>query len=231
MTEMASPQTEDGYTRIANELLQALAFVNISGAEMQAFLVVLRKTYGFNKKEDAISLSQFCLATGMKKPNVCRALSKLIKKNMIIRIDNKPPTRYRIQKDYTKWTPLSKQIMLSKQITSVIQIDNKSLSKQIPTKESKDTKETITKEKGLLPEWIPQEEFEEYRKMRIRNKKPMTDRAVELAILKLESLKEKGHDPKKVLEQSTFNSWQGLFPLKPEEKKPYDPKAWVEKGD
>ena len=230
MTEMASPQTEDGYTRIANELLQALAFVNISGAEMQAFLVVLRKTYGFNKKEDAISLSQFCLATGMKKPNVCRALSKLIKKNMIIRIDNKPPTRYRIQKDYTKWTPLSKQIMLSKQIKSFIQIDNKSLSKQIPTKEI-NTKETITKEKDPLPEWIPQEEFEEYRKMRIRNKKPMTDRAVELAVKKLEKLKAAGHDPKEVLEQSTFNSWQGLFPLKPEEKKPYDPKAWVEKGD
>ena len=101
-----------------------------------------------------------------------------------------------------------------------------------PTTKEERNKEIKKKEnKEDFPEWVPQEEFKEYKKMRIGIKKPMTDRAIELAILKLESLKEKGHDPKKVLEQSTFNSWQGLFPLKPEEKKPYDPKTWVKKDE
>ena len=99
------------------------------------------------------------------------------------------------------------------------------------SKEREEGEKRKKENKGIFPEWVPQEEFEEYRKMRIRNKKPMTDRAIELAVKKLEKLKAAGHDPKEVLEQSTFNSWQGLFPLKPEEKKPYDPKAWVEKGD
>lgn len=215
----ASPQTENGYTAIANELLEALGRINVSGAEMQVFLVILRKTYGFKKKEDYISLSQFTLATGMQKPNVCRALSKLITKNMIIKIDKASPIKYRIQKDYTTWTPLSKLIRLSKQIMSVIHIDNKSLSKQMPTKESKDTKETITKEKALLPEWVPEEEFNEYKKMRKLIRKPMTERAVSLAIGKLEKLKNDGFDSKQVLEQSILHSWSGLFPIKEQEQK------------
>jgi len=65
-----------------------------------------------------------------------------------------------------------------------------------------------------LPEWVPEEEFNEYKKMRIKIKKPMTDHAVELAIKELEKLKDKGYDPKAVLEQSILNSWQGLFPLR-----------------
>ena len=69
-----------------------------------------------------------------------------------------------------------------------------------------------------FPDWIPKEEFNEYKKMRTKIKKPMTDRAVELAIKKLEQLKSEGHEPRAVLEQSIYNSWQGLFPLKPEFK-------------
>lgn len=142
---MASPQTENGYTMIANELLEAISRKLLSGDEHRLFWTILRKTYGFKKKLDQISLSQFVLATGINKQNVCRALSKLIKKNMIIRIDNKLSRSYSIQKDYTIWKPLSKQITLSKQIKDVIQIDNKTLSKQSTTKE-RDTKEIITKE-------------------------------------------------------------------------------------
>lgn len=72
-----------------------------------------------------------------------------------------------------------------------------------------------------IPEWIPLEEFEEYKKMRIKIKKPMTDKAIDLAIKKLETLKSEGDDPKEVLEQSILNSWQGLFPIKKEKKLTY----------
>ena len=133
---MASPQVENGYTMLSNELLEAYAMIRISGEENQLFWFIVRKTYGFKKKDDAISLSQFSLATGINKQNVCRALSKLIIKNMIIKNDNGLITRYRIQKDYTSWKPLSKKIIKK----SVIKIDNLPLSKKIHTKE------TITKE-------------------------------------------------------------------------------------
>ena len=57
--------------------------------------------------------------------------------------------------------------------------------------------------------------------MRKRIRKPLTDKGVDLAIAKLRGLaSESGvmdNDKAiKILEQSTFNSWQGLFPLKTE---------------
>lgn len=136
---MASPQIENGYTMLSNELLEAFSMVRISGEENQLFWFIIRKTYGFKKKDDAISLSQFSLGTGINKPNVCRALSKLITKNMIIKNDNGLITKYRIQKDYTSWKPLSKKI-----IKAVIKKDNLPLSKKIHTKE------TLTKEKTTI---------------------------------------------------------------------------------
>ena len=78
------------------------------------------------------------------------------------------------------------------------------------------------KEDFVIPEWIPKEEFEEYKKMRQKIKKPMTDRAIELAVKKLDTLKSEGYDPQQVLEQSILNSWQGLFPLK-DDRKEYQP--------
>jgi len=78
----------------------------------------------------------------------------------------------------------------------------------------------------IFPEWIPTEEFEEYKKMRVRIKKQMTDRAVQLAIKELEKLRAEGYDPKEVLEQSIFNSWQGLFPIKEQQKK-FDLDKWA----
>ena len=90
------PQLEDGYTRIANELIDAISAIRVPGEAMQIFWFILRKTYGFNKKFDAIALSQFLAATGLKKPNICRALKKLADLNMVvIKKDNK-----RYQKRY-----------------------------------------------------------------------------------------------------------------------------------
>lgn len=65
-----------------------------------------------------------------------------------------------------------------------------------------------------FPSWIPEEEFRNYIDMREQIKKPLTAQALKLAVRKLETLKAEGHDPKAVLEQSIFNSWQGLFEVK-----------------
>ena len=68
----------------------------------------------------------------------------------------------------------------------------------------------------IVPEWVPTQAWQGYEEMRRRNRKQMTDRARELAVKRLNELREAGHDPEAVLNQSTFNSWQGLFPLKAE---------------
>lgn len=120
---MASPQKENGYTPIAHEILLALAYTNLSNYEARIVYVLLRKTYGFNKSKDFLSVSQLVHYTGIKKSNVSRTKSRLMKRKIVIQIDN----QIAFQKDYEQW--LSKNLKhkeLSKQITGVIQIDNKS---------------------------------------------------------------------------------------------------------
>jgi len=57
--------------------------------------------------------------------------------------------------------------------------------------------------------------FSDYVAMRKQIKKPMTDRAVDLAIKKLNELSNGDSNIAiKIIEQSIMNSWQGLFPLK-----------------
>jgi len=131
---MANPQKENGFTAIANEIMDALVNYLIPGEQMKCLLYIIRKTYGFNKKEDMISNSQFVKATGLNKGNVSRAIKGLINKNLVIKDDNKRIPSYRFNKNYRKWKELSKK-------QPVIKADNSELSKMTPTKD------TITKDK------------------------------------------------------------------------------------
>ena len=49
--------------------------------------------------------------------------------------------------------------------------------------------------------------------MRRSIRKPMSERAKQLAVKKLIDLEKLGHSPTDVLQQSILNSWQGLFPV------------------
>lgn len=141
----ASPQVENGYARIANEILEALCRHRIPGEQMQCVFVVIRKTYGFGKKEDAISLSQFAAMTGMKRPNVHRALSELVSKKIlgVIKNDTRSTDKYSLNKDYLGWVPVIKKDTTP--LLPVINTDKALLSKMIPTKE------TLTKERKHCP--------------------------------------------------------------------------------
>ena len=102
---MASPQTEDGYTRIANELMEALCRASLSQNQFRVCLAIIRKTYGYGKKEDRISLSQFEKMTGILSQHVKRTLGQLEKMNMIT-VDKVSHMKifYGIQKDYEQWS-------------------------------------------------------------------------------------------------------------------------------
>ena len=55
---MADVQIDDGYTKVANELLEAIMRINLSSYEFRVIMAIMRKTYGYSKKHDYISLSQ-----------------------------------------------------------------------------------------------------------------------------------------------------------------------------
>jgi phage replication O-like protein O len=94
-----NPQLEDGYVRLARELLAALARTRIPGEPRQALDAIMLKTYGWQKTEDAISLSQLQALTKLERKYLCRALRFLEEHNFIIRKKG-PITRYAVNKIY-----------------------------------------------------------------------------------------------------------------------------------
>lgn len=112
---MVSPQKENGYTAIANELMEAFIKNPIPGTQMQCLLLILRKTYGYSKKTDAISLSQFAKFTNLDRRHIYRAIKELQKKNIIkvIKRSAKDGTKkcseYRLNKVYTSWVFVPKK--------------------------------------------------------------------------------------------------------------------------
>jgi phage replication O-like protein O len=135
-----SPQKENGYTPIANEIMEALMRVNLSPAETRVLWFLFRKTYGWNKKSDRIPLSQFSQATGIERRNVHRALKKLSSKQMIaiVQTDDRMAATYRFQKDYSRWKLSSKQTTPPR---TVVQTDDKTVV-QIDTLKRKERKKT-----------------------------------------------------------------------------------------
>jgi len=125
---MSSPQLENGYTKIANEIMEALSKYRIPGEQMQCLLFLLRKTYGYNKVCDRISNSQYVVGTGINKRNVKRALDGLIEKRTVVKKDNEYIPTYQFNKDYRLWRLLSKK-------TTSCQKRPKQLSKKTDTKE------------------------------------------------------------------------------------------------
>jgi phage replication O-like protein O len=142
---MASPQKENGNIPIANEIAEALAHTNLNGYENRYLWVLWRKTYGWHKKEDFISNSQFSDATGIKRPHIWRTQQMLIQRNIVTKLGNK----LSFQKDYTQWRELPKKVTVTKSGTRVTKLGTK-VTKSGAYKRNY-TKETITKETSDVP--------------------------------------------------------------------------------
>lgn len=150
---MTTPQIEQGYTKIANEIVGYLARTYMSSYESQILWAIFSKTYGFNKKEDWVSNSQFVEITGMHKAHVSRTLKKLMLRKIVTQSGNK----IAFQKDSRLWCKLPKQVTVTQIGTSVTQTGKKVtqmgflLPKQADTKDNIQktiTKDTITKERA-----------------------------------------------------------------------------------
>jgi phage replication O-like protein O len=73
----ASPQLEDGYVRIANELYDAILEKLSSYRHVKVVMAVIRKTYGYGKKEDDITISQLASLTGIHRNHVGATIKSL----------------------------------------------------------------------------------------------------------------------------------------------------------
>ena len=98
-----SPQVEDGYTKIANELLEAIAKFGFSSRQYKVLFAVMRKTYGYNKKEDDISCSQIASICALGKSGVSATITQLVKMRVLNRRQGRFGHVLSIQKNYRLW--------------------------------------------------------------------------------------------------------------------------------
>lgn len=128
-----TPQLENGFTKIANEILDAFSSNRIPGEQMQCLMVIIRRTYGYHSKEARISNTEFMIATGLKRPSICRALNSLIQKNIVSKKANSKEITYRFNKDYNSWKQLSKKLIVSKKANNRYQKSEQLLAKKLTT--------------------------------------------------------------------------------------------------
>ena len=72
-----------GYTQIPNDFIDRAD--DMTDAELRAMLQIIRKTNGWHKEKDRISLSQLELKTGMSRPAVINGLNKSLERGILSR--------------------------------------------------------------------------------------------------------------------------------------------------
>jgi phage replication O-like protein O len=113
---MTNVQPENGFTRVANELLEVVAYQKFNGTQSRIILTLWRYTYGFSRKEHDLSLTFISKATGIHKQQVKKEMDKLIENKVILVTEESTyNTSRKIQfnKDYSQW----KDLQLPKELT------------------------------------------------------------------------------------------------------------------
>lgn len=77
-------QLEDGFTRVANELLDAVMASGLSETELCVVLAVWRKTYGYNKKMDRVSNDQLEQMIAKHHTHCSTAKNQLVAKKVLV---------------------------------------------------------------------------------------------------------------------------------------------------
>lgn len=158
---MPGPQKENGYTPIANEIMEALCKYKMPGECRRVLDCVFRMTYGFNRKRVEISNNQIAEMTGLMRVNVVRSVRWLV--SMAILSSIKPDTTkgnksnvLEFNKNYTEWSKVVSDTILSQgSIKNCIKVVSKTSEKQNPTIIVKTNKESKQPFRYKIKKTIP----------------------------------------------------------------------------
>ncbi|HHH7267654.1 TPA: replication protein [Escherichia coli] len=218
---------DDGYTRFANELLEAIASADLTARQLKVMLAYVRKTYGFNKKTERIADEQIAQLTGLSRQNVNKAKKELISMNCLFMDGN----QIGVNREVSAWQ-FSKCLQVSNFVSkletkNVSKLETLNVSKlETHKRHSLKTKENINKPpispkkvsqkfdplETELPDWLSAEtwlSWVTYRKeigKSIKSKQSVTQ-----AINVLSRSLEKGYTPEEIINQSIASGWQGIF--------------------
>ncbi len=94
-----SPQLSNGYTRLVNELLEALIRQKLHGREWAVIMVVARYTYGYQRKTHCITGGQIANMTTISPNHARDVVAGLLAKKILHRING----CLGLQTDYSLW--------------------------------------------------------------------------------------------------------------------------------
>lgn len=103
---MSNPQKENGYTGIANEILEYIMKQNLNGTQFRIVLAVWRLTYGYQRTVNEMSINFLVTLIEANRRQVVRELNTLIARNIITIVETgKRKTRkISFNKRYDEWT-------------------------------------------------------------------------------------------------------------------------------
>lgn len=101
--DIHSPQLEQGYVRIANELLDAILAYPFTARQMKVVMAIVRKTYGYQKLVDDVSASQLAAVCGLQRTHVTATLNELASMNIITKAPGTYGSVVGINKHYRNW--------------------------------------------------------------------------------------------------------------------------------
>jgi DNA-binding transcriptional ArsR family regulator len=182
-------------------------------AETKCLLYIFRRTYGFQKESDEISLTQFETGmknkegevldkgTGLKRNNIYKALESLSERGIVLINKSGSINRYSLDLGYEK--------DLGTENTHTRYVKEPELGTQ--SNIQKKEKESIQKKEEILPEWLNKKSWKEwvdYRKEIKKALKPSTEKK------QLSFLEKNKSDHVQIINNSIQNGWTGLFELK-----------------
>ncbi|SSL02199.1 replication protein [Klebsiella pneumoniae] len=233
LQELRVADLDDGFTRIANELLEAVMRAGLSQHQLLVFMAVMRKTYGFNKKSDWVSNEQLSELTGIL-PHKCSAAKSVLVKRGILTQTGRV---IGINKTVSEWSSLpvkgTEKKPYLKKVTlpesgkkSLPESGNAYYPNQVNTKDkhTKDNKDNINNPPKSpraisfdasavqLPDWLSAEIWSSWVAYRRDLKKPIkSQQTVTQAINLLDRCRLNGYSPEEIINRSIANGWQGLF--------------------
>ena len=218
---------DENYYQISGWMINKLG---LKGTTLNVYAII----YGFTQDGESEfqgSRQYLCDFTGATKPTIDKSLNELVEKGLILKqttkinnvIFNKYKANLNIINNFTtdketllggKETLLggSKETLLNNNILDNIE-DNK--------KERKTTSEYDTIIDLKVRDEQVKKTIYEFIKMRKLIKKPMTNRALELMIGKLQRIADNPQTAVEILEQSIMNNWQDIYELKTKKKVSY----------
>ena len=112
---MAKPDTDDGWIKLADELLAALMIADFRKREMVVLHEVFEQIFGHAKQADArIDPADIAERSGIARSSVWCAIGELCASGVMVHLEG---YRYRFLKDYENWTSNGKRRFSGPELT------------------------------------------------------------------------------------------------------------------